>query len=225
MNVVICSAFRNAESYISRYFSQIDALDRLLTRRGDVLSLVLGYGDSTDHTDALLFEACSGGIGARLIDCTHGGKAYTSVVDAQRFRQLAFVGNRVLANVPDDADVVVYIESDLIWEPQTIIELLNDVQWRDVVAPLIMEVSSSGFYDTFAFVKNGLNFIKAAPYHCGVNGGMIAMDSVGSCIAMRADIARRFRLPDEDVIVGFCCQVRAAGYGIYCDTSLRVDHP
>lgn len=224
MNVTVCSAFRNSVAYIDRYFSQIDALDRLLTQRGDTLTLVLGYGDSTDDTDALLFEHTSGGaIGALLVDCTHDGPVYGSIVDAQRFKQLAYVANKMLANVPDDADAVVYVESDLIWEATTIIELLNHLDWRDCVSPMIMD-SPISFYDVYAYVKDGINFVKQPPYHLAVNGGIIDMDSVGSCLVMRAELARRCRFPEADVIVGFCRQVRESGAGVWCDTGLRVQH-
>lgn len=92
MNVVICSAFRNSESYIDRYFEQMYELERLLFLRGDCLSLVLGYGDCSDDTATLLFEHTSGGIGARLIDVSHGGPTFVSIVHEQRFKQLAYIG-------------------------------------------------------------------------------------------------------------------------------------
>lgn len=79
MNVVICSAFRNSESYIDRYFEQMYELERLLFLRGDCLSLVLGYGDCSDDTATLLFEHTSGGIGARLIDCPRAALQATCI--------------------------------------------------------------------------------------------------------------------------------------------------
>lgn len=81
MNIVICSAFRQASSYIERYMAQVDALSTLLAKRGDYLSLVLGYGDSTDGTGEQLFEAATLSIGARLIEVSHGGKVFGSVVN------------------------------------------------------------------------------------------------------------------------------------------------
>lgn len=229
MNVTVCSIFRNSMAYLDRYFDQIGALEETLGRRGDSLSLVWGEGDSTDDTLAWLL---SSPYEAKIVDCAHGGPAYTSVVDAQRFKQLAFVGNRVLANVPDDADAVVYIESDLIWEPQTIIELLNDIQWRDVVAPLIMHKGNPGlykgdgpfFYDRYAFIKDGIHFTNEPPYHEAIDGNMTKMDSVGSVLAMNAKIARNVRLPEEDVIVGFCRLIREQGGSIWLDPHLAVYH-
>ena len=191
-----------------------------------MLSLVLGYGDSTDHTDALLFEACSGGIGARLIDCAHGGPAYTSVVDAQRFKQLAFVGNKIFANVPDDADAIIWLESDLIWSPETIVELLNHLQWHACVAPAIMDSPPANtWYDSWAFRKDGLRFTKEPPFHPSLSAGMNKMDSVGSCVAINVPEFHRLTVPDDTVIVGVCEQIRALGGSVWCDTSLTVYHP
>lgn len=229
MNVVICSAFRNASGYIDRYFEQIYELERLLFLRGDCLSLVLGYGDSTDNTGTLLFEQTSGGIGARLIDVSHGGQAFGSIVNAERFRQLAYVGNKILANVPfADADAVIWLESDLIWEPCVIVELLNHLQWHACVAPMIMDSPPANtFYDTWAFRRGGICFVKQSPYHAGMMGGdhMVEMDSVGSCVVMRADAIRGVIVPEDDVLVGVCRQIKDKGGRVFMDTSQKVFHP
>jgi hypothetical protein len=227
MNVVICSSFRQSATYLDRYFAQIDALDRLLTKRGDVLSLVLGYGDSTDDTAALLFEHTSGGmVGARLIDVSHGGPVFTSIVDAQRFKQLAYVANKVLANAPDDADAIVWIEADLIWEPGVVVELLNHLRWHGCAAPMIMDSPPKNtWYDTFAFIKNGVNFTKEPPFHPHLEGKLFRMDSVGSLVALRGDVARNITIPEDNVIVGACAQVRDMGQTIVLDSTLVCYHP
>ena len=225
MNVVICSAFRNSTGYIDRYFAQVDALSTALAKRGDHLSLILGYGDSDDGTGEHLFEAATLSIGARLIDVSHGGPVFASVVDAQRFKQLAYVGNRILANVPSDADVVIWIESDLIWKPETLARLIYHK--LPVVAPMVYERRSGGFYDTWGFVKNGLNFTKHYPYHRSLLGviGIAEVDSVGSCVVMRGDVAKGLVIPEADLLVGACRELRNNGYTIWLDSSLEVLHP
>lgn len=225
MNVIICSAFRNLSAYIDRYFEQVNTLDRLITLRGDCLSLVLGYGDSTDDTDSLLFEHTSGGIGARLIDCTHNGPFYGSIIHPGRFKQLAYVANKILANVPNDADVVIWAEADLEWSSETIIALIDRLADVPCVAPMIMERSTSGFYDTFAYRKDNLNFQKYPPYHPSVNGGLVQMDSIGSCFAMNAALAKHVNIPEQDVVIGMCRQVYALGASVWLDSSLTVQHP
>lgn len=228
MNVVICSAFRNAGHLIENYFNQIDALASLLNRRGDWLSLVLGYGDSDDGTGELLFEAAANSIGARLIDVSHGGQAFGSIVNAQRFRQLAYIGNKILANVPfEDADAVIWLESDLIWAPEVIAELLNHLQWHACVAPMIMDSNGTTFYDTFVFRRSGICFVKQPPYHpCMMaSDHMIEMDSVGSCVVMRADAIKGVTVPEEDVLVGVCRQIKERGGRVWLDSNQKVYHP
>ena len=224
-NVVICSAFRNATSYIDRYMAQVDALSTLLAKRGDYLSLILGYGDSTDNTGERLFEASTLSIGARLIDVSHGGPDFGSVVDAQRFRQLAYVGNKILSNVPSDADVVIWLESDLIWTPETLARLIYHK--LPVVAPMVIDRRSGGFYDTWAFVKDGVNFTKHYSYHRGLLGvvGITEMDSVGSCVVMAGNVAKGLTIPEADVLVGACRAVRDNGHKIWLDVGAEVWHP
>jgi hypothetical protein len=227
MNVVICSAFRNAGHLIENYFNQVDALANLLAKRGDWLSLVLGYGDSEDGTGELLFEASADSIGARLVEVSHGGQAFGSIVNAQRFKQLAYVGNKILANVPDDADAVIWLESDLIWAPEVIAELLNHLQWHACVAPMIMDSPpATTFYDTWAFRRTGM-FAKQPPHHASLMRGdhMVEMDSVGSCVVMRADAIKGVTVPEEDVLVGVCRQIKAKGGRIFLDTKQRIYHP
>lgn len=228
MNVVICSAFRNAGHLIENYFNQIDALAHLLVKRGDWLSLVLGYGDSDDGTGEMLFDAAANSIGARLVEVSHGGQAYGSVVNAQRFKQLAYVGNKILANVPfEDADAVIWLESDLIWEPSVIAELLNHLQWRACVAPCILDSNGTTWYDTWAYRQGGICFVKQRPYHsCMMQGDhMIELDSVGSCVVMRADAIKGVTVPEDDVIVGVCRQIKDMGGRVFLDSSLEVFHP
>lgn len=226
-SVVLCSSFRNSSNYIERYFEQVNTLNKLLTERDDSLSLVLGYGDSTDDTDALLTEQTKSGVKATMVDATHGGKAFGSIVDAERFKQLAYVANTVLASLPDDADVVIWCESDLIWDAETLVKLIDRLKKVSCVAPMIMELSTGGFYDTWAFRRAGMPFEKQSPYHPSLNpfnDDLIRMDSVGSCVAMRADIARRVNLPDEDVIVGMCRQIYEMNESVWLDSSLTVYH-
>lgn len=227
MNITICTAHRQSVGHLSRYFEQIEGLQRLLTRRGDLLNLVIGYGDSTDGTAEWLFDYCSYSIGALLIDCTHGGKRFGSVVDAQRFRQLAYVANRMWANIPADSDVVVILDGDLIWDPSTLLALIDDTATYPVVAPMVMDSPPKNtFYDVWAFRRSGAQFRKRPPYHpdLPIAGGYLQLDSAGACIAIRGDLARQVRFPEDDVVVGLCRQVYERGGTIFLDTKLKVFH-
>lgn len=222
MNITLCSAFRNAEKYLDRYFKQIADFDLVLIKRGDNLSPIWGEGDSTDGTLSELWRMA---FGARIVDCTHNGPVFGSIESAQRFKQLAYVGNKILDAVPIDTDVLVWVESDLTWKPETLIALINRLQYLPCVAPMVMEKSTGGFYDIWAYRCNGVQFTKNYPYHTDLRGELLQMDSVGSCVAMVGDVAKRVRFPEQDVFVGLCRQINALGESIWLDPALTVWHP
>lgn len=227
MIVTIISAFRNAVGpQIDRYFCQMEALDTLLTQRGDTLTLLLGYGDSTDGTGEALFEAAADSIGALLIHVSHGGPHFGSIEDPQRFKQLAFVGNKLLANVPSDADVVGIVESDLIWEAETMTRLIDHLAWVPAIAPMIMDGPTS-FYDVYAYRMNGERFTKTPPYHWRLENfcnDLTLLDSAGSVLFMNADLARKARFTDGEAIVGLCKDIYNHGGSIWLDSQATVKH-
>lgn len=227
MNVTIVSAFRqSAGSQIDRYFDQIERLGWALGSRGDTLHLILGYGDSTDGTGEELFEACQYRFPAHLMEVSHGGPHFGSIEDAQRFRQLACVGNKLWAAIPPDANVVALVESDLIWEPKVMMALIDHLATYPVIAPLIMDLTPPDrFRDVYAFRRNGVRFTNHAPYHADLNGEVLQVDSAGSVLVMRAELARKARFPEEDVIVGFCREIYEQGGEVYVDPTLKAIHP
>lgn len=225
-NVTILSCFRNAAgAQIARYFAQIDSLVCLLSKRGDTLQLVLGYGDSDDGTEADLYEEASHRmIETVLLGVDHGGPHFGSIEHPERFRQLAYVGNQLLSCVLRSADVVGIVESDLIWEAQVLIDLMAHLQFCEAIAPMVMDGPNS-FYDVYAYRKDGVRFTKTPPFHRGVNGSVVKVDSAGSVLFMRGDLARLVRFPEEDVIVGLCRRIYELGGAIFLDPSLSVFHP
>lgn len=238
MNVVLCSAFRNSASYLPRYANQVLCLLAALGNQGHMLTCLWGEGDSHDGGRTLaMLEAASRQANAAIIDVTHGGKPYGSIVNVQRFRQLAHVGNTVWAQIPADADAVVWVEGDLIWDAATLLRLIDHLDTFPAVAPMIMDSPPRGvspeysaaetFYDTFCFRRNGRQFTKAPPYHADLPAmqRMVRMDAVGSCVAMRGNVARGVNFPIADVFVGLCAQIRAEGGSIWLDKSLTVYHP
>lgn len=227
MNVTILSLFRNSCHYLERYFEQMDDLQRLLTQRCDSLYLLLGYGDSTDGTGAALRDECANRFAAMLLDVSHGGKAYGSIEHPERFRQLAYCVNRLLACIPPNADVVGIVESDLIWDAKTLVKLIDMTGFGFCMAPMIMDGENS-FYDSFAFRKNGQRFTKEPPYHAslpGNEGHLIQLDSAGSVLFVPGWLARKARLRDGNAIVGFCEDIYKYGGSIWLDPALSVAHP
>lgn len=227
MNVTLCSHFRNATAYLPRYFAQVGALQRCLDERGDRLELVLAEGDSTDDTWAWIY-ALSEDFNVDVERVDHGGKDYGSVVHPERFANIAKVCNAIWQRLPVDADAVVWMESDLIWRPATVLALLDHLAHVPAVAPCILLKREgwpeNAFYDTWAFRKNGKRFGHYYPYNEWLSEDMMRVDSAGSCLAMRGDVARAVTWPSEDVIVGLCRQVYELGGSVWLDPNLQVTH-
>lgn len=225
MNVTILSCFRNSSHYIPRYFDQMGALSKLLYARGDRLKLILGYGDSIDGTGEMLHEEATFRMDALLIDVSHGGKAYGSIEHPERFRQLAYVGNRLLDNVPPDADVIGVVESDLIWDAQSILQLLDDLEHVPCVSGMIMDGPNS-YYDVFAARRNGQRFTKTPPYHPDItpDSDLLEVDSAGSVLFMDAELARKARFIGGEAIVSFCQDIRKHGGTIWINTQVSFAH-
>jgi hypothetical protein len=233
MNIVLCSSFRNAAGYVGRYASQVELLRSALASRGDKLTCLWAEGDSVDDTLDRLTKVAHL-FDARLIDATHGGPVYGPRVNAQRFCQLAYVANKVWEQLPAEADVVLWVESDLIWRASTLLALIDRLDTYPAVAPMVLDrLPDTGarahvtFYDTWAFRRNGLRFAKARPYHADLLSaeGMLRMDSVGSVLVMRGDVARGVYVPGEDVLMGTCRMIYENGGSVWLDMEQTVFHP
>lgn len=234
MNVALGSIFRNSTGYLARFFAQAAALSHLLDKSGHSLRLILAEGDSSDGTwDEIKAGLKAAGIRAfTVIKREHGGPEFGSVEDEMRWRQISFVCDGVLEQVSDDDDALIYVESDLIWEPGMMASLIGALTWQDVDAVAPMCFHRTGFfYDIWGYRRGGARFSTHPPYHPDLElesarGRLIKLDSAGSCIVMRGEVARKCRFdPAEKGIVGFCENLRSQGFTLWLDPSLRVIHP
>lgn len=224
MNIAIVSAFRNAAWYVKRYCEQMDKLQEVLSRQNHTLQLVLGYGDSHDGTGEVLFEETSHRFPTVLVDVSHGGPHYGSIVHPNRFKQLAYVGNKLWEVIPKEANVVGMVESDLIWQPYALSSLALTVGPNQIYSPMVYH-EDGRFYDTWAFRCNGTNFQNNRPFHPDLGkSNTLLMDSVGSVLFMHRKLAEKLSWPEQDVVVGVCQQARDLGASIYLWTSLGVYH-
>src|SRR5688572_24562134 len=164
--IAIISAFRNSECYVERYFEQMDDLRKAVQVFHQKLFILAGYGDCQDHTQAMLHEnAMCRLYNTRLVDVSHGGPNFGSIVHPERFKNLAYVGNTLWQQIPEEADYVALVESDLIWRANVFVELLVNLSREDtdMVAPMVYDAKGN-FYDTWAFRQNGAHFTARAPY-------------------------------------------------------------
>lgn len=230
MNVTLCSAFRSSMSYLARYLNQVSGLRQALGDRDDRLNFVWGEGDHVDDTRRVLVGA-SVFYNAEIVTVNHFGPDHGSVVNAERFANMAKVWNEIWRRIPDDADAVIFVESDLIWEPATMLALLDDLEHVPAVAPKII-LQREGYhpafwYDNWAFWRNGVQISVVPPYFADLigNDDLLGLDSAGSCLVMRGNVARGLCWPPEDVVRGVCRQIRERGDSIWLDAKETVIHP
>jgi hypothetical protein len=230
VNVVIGSAFRNAAGrQMSNYVRQLELLRKRLNSYGHTLSWIAAEGDSHDNTRIELQRyAAQLPIELRLAVREHGLGWFGSVETAERMKALSYVGNGILESVRDEDDVLVYVESDLMWTATTIAALVDTLTVCDVVSPLVF--AGNNFYDVWAFRGlDGERFAPFHPYHQSIAEGgvatLIEVSSVGSCLVMRGEVARKCRIRDGGALVSFCHDVRCHGYKIFVNPTLRIDHP
>lgn len=230
MNVTLISCFRNAESYLNRYFNQVAELFADMSQNDHEMSLIWGEGDSIDNTleqlrafQALLPHRIT------LVDCTHGGRAdYEGVINEQRFKELAYVGNCMWQHIPANADAIVYVESDLIWAPETILALIDRLRDYPAISPMVYlrrrGWEETAFYDTWAARINGKHFEHYPPYIDGFDPNKpFRVDSMGSCMAFHGELSRKLCW-DERVFVGICQDIYALGASVWIDPQTAIYH-
>jgi len=224
MNINFCSAFRNSAHYVDKYLQRI-ALLRILMPN-DSFHVVAGEGDSTDETKRMLeLNAKWTQIPVRVVDVSHGGPVFGSTEAPERMVALSKVCNTMLDNIDREADVLVYVESDLDWMPHVICTLIERALWRkdgfDVFAPMVM--AGEAFYDTWGFRCDGQRFSPFPPFHPALKGKKIVeIESAGSCLVMRAQVAHECRIRNDYCLVGWCEDARGKGYKIAACTDLEV---
>jgi hypothetical protein len=224
-NVAVVSFFRNSarRGTLHRYFKQIYFLREALGPNYHV-RLIAVEGDSEDRTCRDL-ETMSVQLDLSLSmgHYNHGLREFGSTEDAVRLFHLSRLGNVGLSMVKPSDDIVLYVESDLIWDSVNILKLMaHDV---DMVSPLVF--AGENFYDVFCFRDlNGHRFSPFPPYSASLSPhGLTEVSSVGSCIVMKADVARNCRIPEGEVLIGFCAHARESGFHIYVDPNARIEHP
>ncbi len=229
MKITLCSIFRNSEKNLPRYLKQIDKLASKIWP--NTLQCLWGEGDSKDNTKQILESVeTNDNYRFELIDVSHGGKEFDSVVDPIRFLQCAYAGNIVWSRIPNTSQVVIWVDSDIIWDANVLNKLISQVEnSTNVLCPLVildrMNWDYNSFYNVFDFRINGEHFTHKQPYHQSLlTSDFVKIDSGGSCMVMRGHVARQVHFTAKEVIVGMCKQINELGYSIYLDTRLKVYH-
>lgn len=227
MRITVVSSFRNMAGRIEPYFARVCALQ---SHAGAAMVRVIAVeGDSTDGTAAELARAAGRmAVPLTLVEHSHGKRVFGSTEEPERLRALTGVMMAGMDAVESADDGVIVVESDLLWHPHQVGSVLDLAMRReggfDVVAPMVF--AGRHFYDTWGFRKGGERFGPFRPHHSALTVvGLTEMDSVGSCLAMRGEVARRVRPIGDEAIVSWCAGARAAGYRIAVAPEFSVEHP
>lgn len=210
-------------------FGQWYDLGTALQNRGDYPVCVFVENDSVDKTwwEINEFGGC-GHIHTVCIQAHDDCPYYPSRDIPARWRHLAWVGNHVLEEVNDTHDVVLYVESDLLWTTDAMLRLIDQaVETGDAVVAMNMHANGN-YYDIWGSSIRGTRFKPSRPFHPALDSwesGLVPCDSACGAIAMPGSLARQVRFQPEDCFVGLCRDVRAKGHAVWLDPSVSVIHP
>jgi hypothetical protein len=228
MRIVVGSAFRDAAGYVERHMRQVRELED--HAGGDHTVRVLAVeGDSSDKTRrALAVWAHTFDLELQLNTHNHGLPPMGSTEAPARMAALSGVGNAIFAGVRQEDEVLVYVESDLVWGPHHIGSLVDIAAERrggfDVISPMVW--AGDNFYDIWGFRRGGHRFSGGPPYHRELKAtGITELDSAGSCLVMRADVARKVPPMSTGALVEWCANARASGYRLGVHRDFHVRHP
>ena len=81
------------------------------------------------------------------------------------------------------------------------------------------------FYDTWAFRKDGRQFSQAYRYCRGFDSmHPFMVDSAGSVLVMRGELARSVHFTEDQVIAGLCGHIYEHGGSVWLDPQQSVFH-
>jgi len=230
MNLAILSCFRNSSpEFVRLYCCRVSGLLRSTIGTGLNVELLAAWGDSTNDTRGNLMSMLPTlGIPFKLVERHHGFPDMGSSEHPDRLRGFAFAANGTFESVSEHVDAAAYIESDLIWQTDTLLAAIRHVKsGRDVVAvPVFCGEGHKVFYDIWGFRGlDGERYGPFPPHHRELNQGQLTeLSAAGSFLVMSGAVARACRCSDQ-ALVGFCADARAKGFKVWTDWGLRVYHP
>ncbi len=173
-DLTILSIFRQSEKYLNRYVQQLTEAFQL---NGGKCHAVWLEGDSTDRTYKMLTDAKqkleeAGNIDVTLIKYEHGGPHWASIINADRWHQIATCWNNCLAGLKP-SKITICVESDLIYNPAIIEQLALKIdENHHVIYPMLMMYDGSyektpefeWFHDTWGMRRGEIRFSNLPPY-------------------------------------------------------------
>lgn len=187
-DLTILSIFRDSQSYLDRYASQLESLIKLLP--DNRIRFVWLEGDSEDNTyndlQRLTAYFKSFDVHVNLDKYDTGSPYWPSTDNPIRWKHLTRIWNiNLSALLP--THIGVCLESDLIWEAQDMIDIISTVKdgAADVAYPSLFKYNTNIFYDTNGFRRNGQKFRNYSPHipdYDKAEGDIISVESGGGMV-------------------------------------------
>ncbi len=179
-------------------------------------------GDSKDGT----YEALKKVNGFRTIveKIDQGTEKIGSYAEKGRLEALAALWNRGLdIAVAEKAHHTIILDSDITVQPNVIRRLLG--HGKEVISPMFFFEKSIFFRDTWAYHKDGVDFINRYPYHsCHKNNVLFEVDGIGIHL-MKYEVLRSGARCDHNEVRGLSQKIKELGYKIWIDPGVAVYHP
>ena len=232
--LVVLTPFRNARRNLRLYFKQIAELRDHLDMR---VRLVAAEGNSTDGTRQEIVRLTSRhGLLTTIIDVTHDhNQPWGSVEDPTRLKCMSDIMNAALDEVTEQDDVVLWIMSDLDYDPLELsckIDTLLDnssthTDEMSLLTPMPMVQGTDLLWDTWALRKSGVRFSNFTPYHKALSESsrsLIPVSSSGTLLLMHSRVPLDGVRTKDNEAVEFCQEAYSKGYEVLLDRTWRVDH-
>lgn len=224
MIVAVGSMWRNSDGYIDRALRQFEGL----AEHFDEVQFGFVENESADNTGALLDEWADGlslDLQGSIAHVADGCPYYPSADMPERWRHLAWVANHTIDLISDEADIFLYVESDLAWDPADLAQL---VEWADETQAAHAAcnlMAGDRWYDTWGSRIGDEHFDAGPPYHSKWDDSPFQVDSTCGALALPAKVARATRFQPEDCYVGWCRSIREEGTPIWLQPDIKVHHP
>lgn len=208
---------RDGMGYIDRWEAQINAA----LPHFEAGSAVVCEGNSSDGTKERL-QASALHCDLKVVTLDTGVKKYASVSHPERWANLTNSWNAAMAAIPTSCELVIAVESELVWDVDVLLECVAALDHYDVIAPMLfMQRNPARFYDTNGFRIEGVKFRNSPPYlpPGSGNGRYVRCDTVGGMIVTRRALARRAVWRDT------CRLFFPDGTAIVADTARKIYHP